>query len=127
MNAPGHRGLLSSIRGLATHGLDLLLARFELLATELEEEKQHLLNLLAYGAAAFILLGAGILFLAIFLTVLFWEEHRLLTLGVFTAVFLTGGIVALVLAIRHAQASRHPFSESLAELRQDRAELAPDE
>src|SRR2546427_13294538 len=91
MTDPSRPGLLNSVRKLFAHSLELLQTRIELLATELEEETARLIGLLAYGAAAFFLLGAGILFLAIFLTVLFWEDHRLLTLGILTLIFLAAG------------------------------------
>lgn len=117
------KGLSGSLRGLLGHALELLQVRLELFATELEEERARLLRLLAYGAAAFVLLAAGILFLAVFLTVLLWEDHRLLTLGIFTALFLLGGVIALLFA-RHAARSRSRLlSASLNELTEDRTQL----
>lgn len=120
-------GLLTSFRSFLAHGLELLQVRAELLATELEEEKTRLLSLLAYGAAAFFLLGAGMVFLAMFLTVLFWDDHRLLTIGILTLIFLIGGAIALFLALRTARANQRLFAGSLAELAQDRADVAPHE
>ena len=117
-------GLLASLRGLLGTGLGLLQTRLELLATELEEEKLRLLGLLGYGAAALLLLGAGIVFLAIFLTVLFWDSNRLLVLGSFTAAFLIGGGVTLFMAWRCAHTRTRLFSSSVAELAEDRAALA---
>jgi uncharacterized membrane protein YqjE len=111
------------VRNLFAHSLELLQTRIELLATELEEETVRLIGLLAYGAAAFFLLGAGILFLAIFLTVLFWEDHRLLTLGILTLIFLAGGSVASFFALQTARARRRPFAASLAELAEDSVNL----
>jgi len=120
-------GLFASLRGLLASAAGLLRTRFELLAVELEEEKLHLLSLLAYGAAALLLLSAGAVFLAIFLTVLFWEDHRLLMLGLFTVVFLLAGSIALYAAWRHGASSGRMFSASLAELRKDGAALRGDE
>lgn len=124
--SPQH-GLFASLRGLLDTGLGLLQTRLELLATELEEEKLRFLGLLGYGAAAFLLLGAGIIFLAIFLTVLFWDSNRLLVLGGFTAAFLICGAIALAMAWRCAHAKTRLFSTSLAELAQDRGALAGQE
>ena len=104
--------------------IGLLATRLELLATEFEEEKLRLLGLVGYGAAAMLLLGTGMVFLALFLTVLFWESNRLLVLGIFTAVFLVSGGIALFMAWRCAQAQERLFSSSLAELAEDRAALA---
>lgn len=122
-----HSGLFASLRGLFSTGLGLVQTRLELLATELEEEKLRLLGLLGYGAAAFLLLGAGIVFLAIFLTVLFWDSNRLLVLGGFTAAFLICGGISLFMAWQCAHAKTRLFSSSLAELAEDRAALASQE
>ena len=120
-------GLFASLRGLFSTGLGLLQTRLELIATELEEEKLRFLGLLGYGAAAFLLLGAGIIFLAIFLTVLFWDTNRLLVLGGCTAAFLICGGIALLMAWRCAHAKTRLFATSLAELAEDRATLAGQE
>ena len=123
MNTGQPGGLLHSLRGLVTHGLDLLRNRLELLATELEEEKARLLRLLLLGATAFVMLAAGLVFLAIFLTVMFWDEHRLLVLGLMTAGFLGFGMIALLFAVRTARAGSRLFSASLAELAADQSAL----
>ncbi len=117
------RGLFSSVRSLAAHALELLQNRVELLLTEIEEEKERLLRTLALGAAAFFLLGAGLIYLSIFLTVLFWDEHRLLVLGLLTAFFLGTGLLALWGARRQARRKSRLLGSSLGELTRDRAAL----
>lgn len=117
-------GLFASLRGLFGTAIRLLQTRLELLGTEIEEEKLRLLGLLGFGAAAFLLLGAGIVFLAIFLTVLLWDSNRLLVLGGLSALFLICGLIALVMARRCAQTRTRLFSASLAELAQDLAALS---
>lgn len=117
-------GLFASLRRLLNTALGLLETRLELFATEFEEEKLRLLGLLGYGAVALWLLGTGIVFLALFLTVLFWESNRLLVLGSFTALFLVCGGIALFMAWRCAHTPTRLFSSSLAELAEDRAALA---
>ena len=94
-NAPERRGLFASARGLLGTGVSLLHNRLELLGVELAEERARLLSLLAYGGAAFLCIAAGLIFLAIFLTVLLWENNRLLALGIFSALFLGAGITSL--------------------------------
>ncbi|MRR52377.1 MAG: hypothetical protein EG825_15970, partial [Rhodocyclaceae bacterium] len=76
-----------------------------------------------YGAAAFVLLAAGLIFLAIFFTVLLWDSNRLLVLGVITALFLGGGGVALTVCFSLARSKSRLFAASLAELERDRAAL----
>jgi uncharacterized membrane protein YqjE len=114
-------GLFASLRGLVATGVEIVHTRLELLATELQEEKARLLGLVAFGAAALILLAAGLVFLAVFLTVLLWDNNRLLALGVFSALFLGAGAVSLLVAMRHARSRSPLFAASLAELAKDRA------
>lgn len=116
-------GLLGSLRNLLAHGLELAQVRLELLLTELEEEKTRLLKLLAYGAAALLLLMMGLVFLAVFITVLLWDEHRLLALGLCSFFFLGTGLLALAGVSRLAHRDEKPLAASLNELAQDRSAL----
>jgi len=121
---PDPRGLFASTKGLLGTGVALIHNRLELLGVEFAEERVRLVSLLAYGAAAFLCLAAGLIFLAIFLTVLLWESNRLLALGVFSALFLGAGIASLSLTMSLAHSGSKLFSASLAELRKDRDALA---
>lgn len=114
-------GLFASLRGLLATGVAIAQTRLELLATEIQEERARVFGLAAFGAAALIFLAAGLVFLAVFLTVLLWDNNRLLVLGIFSALFLAGGAVALLVALRYARAPSRLFAASLAELGRDRA------
>lgn len=123
--APRHEGLLASLKGLLGTSLGLLHNRLELLGIELAEERGHLLALVAYGAAAFVFLGAGLVFLAVLITLLFWDTHPLLVLSLFAGAFLVAGWLALRQALCRSRIGSKIFSASLAELRKDRAALSP--
>ncbi|MBI5898045.1 MAG: phage holin family protein [Rhodocyclales bacterium] len=123
--AASRAGLFASLKGLFGTSLALAQNRLQLLGVELAEERLRLLSLLAWGAIAVLCLGAGLIFLAVFLTVLLWDSHRLLALGIFSALFLSGGIVALVTTMSFAKAGSTLFKASLAELAKDREALAP--
>lgn len=122
--APGSLG--SRLRGTIAGALGILQTRLELLATEFQEEKLRLGSLLGYAAAAFFFLGFGIVLLALLLTVLWWDSHRLLALGVFTAVFLVVGLLAALAAVRLGRQGSRLFAASIAELAQDRDMIRPD-
>ncbi len=121
---PDRRGLFASARGLLGTGVTLIHNRLELLGVELAEERVRLISMLAYGGAAFLCIAAGLIFLAIFLTVLLWDSNRLLALGVFSALFLGAGIASLTLAMSLGRSGSKLFSASLAELRKDRDALS---
>ena len=117
-------GLFASLKGLFGTSLALAQNRLQLLGVELAEERGRLLSLVTFGAIALICLSAGLVFLAVFLTVLLWDSHRLLALGVFSALFLGAGIATLLMAVNYARAGSTLFKASLAELARDREALA---
>ncbi|MBZ0127414.1 MAG: phage holin family protein [Rhodocyclaceae bacterium] len=123
--APG-KSLGSRLRDYAAGALGILQTRLELLATELQEEKLRLGTLLGYAAAAFFFLGFGAVLLALFLTVLLWDSHRPLALGVFTALFLAIGVIAALAAARIGRQGTRLFAASISELAQDREMIRPD-
>lgn len=116
--------LLASLRGFATTSVALLRTRLALLKVEVEEEVERLIGMLLWGVAATLLGIAGLVFLAVWLTVLFWDGHRLLALGIFTTVFLGGTAFAISNILRLARQGSQLFAASLAELRRDEAALA---
>lgn len=78
---------MSSMQGLAATLMAIFQTRLELLATEVEEEKQRLLAVLGWGAVAILMGTVASVFLAGFITVLFWDTHPLLVLGLLTLAF----------------------------------------
>ena len=122
--APPER-LAVSLRGFSASLVEFLAVRLELVSVEAREEALRLAELLLFGAIAILLLGLGLSFLAILLTVLLWDSHRLLALAVFATVFLTlGGVAAFAARARLARGSRL-FGASLSELERDRQSLRP--
>ncbi|QLQ01318.1 MAG: phage holin family protein [Burkholderiaceae bacterium] len=102
--------------------LGLAQVRLELASVELREEVARLGELALYAAIALVLLSLGLGFLAVLLTVLFWDSHRIAALAVFATLFLTLGAVA-VLAAR-ARLPRQPLlADTLDELQRDRDAL----
>ncbi len=117
--------LASGLRGWLSDGVELLRVRLELLGVEAREHAYTVVELLLLGLAAVILLGLGLGFLAMLLTVLLWDGHRTLALALFTAIFLTLGTVALVWAWVRWRRSQRWFEASLQELRRDERQLRP--
>jgi len=121
--SPSRPRLSESLHGIVDAGLQTVQTRLELLAIELQEEKLRLAGLALNAVLAGLLLGFGLMFLLVFLTVLFWEEHRLLALGISTAICLIGGLLAASKAAHAFRSGTKLFSASLAELTRDRAAL----
>ena len=116
-------GLYGSLLQLLATAMAVLHNRLELFSVELEEEKLRILRVMAWGAAAFLLLGMGMASLAAFIAVALWDEHRLLALGIITLMFAGAGLLALRAAARWVRAPSGLFAASLAELRRDHDEL----
>ena len=115
--------LSSSLKGLAATVLELLQLRLELLSVEAQEEVLRIGALLVYGAVAVAFLSLGVVFLALLVTVVLWDSHRVLALAVFTVLFLLMGAVAAWLARERVRSGTRLFSASVEELKQDREGL----
>jgi uncharacterized membrane protein YqjE len=116
-------GILRSLRNLGATLVALLQTRFELLVTELEEERARLLQLLFWAAGALFFLCAGALLLTLLLVVVFWDSHRIATIAVLAGTFLAVGI-GLAVGVRNRMNARSKlFSASLDELANDKDQL----
>lgn len=104
-------------------GIATIATRLELLAVEVQEEKLRIATFLFQVVVAAILFGAMLVFAVTWLTVLFWESHRLWALGLgFLFLGLTGLWMARQAARTFSRGTRL-FVDSLAELRRDRESL----
>ncbi|MGQ0595751.1 phage holin family protein [Aquabacterium sp.] len=110
---------MSSVQGLAATLMAIFQTRLELLATEVEEEKQRLLAVLGWGAVAILMGTVASVFLAGFITVLFWDTHPLLVLGLLTLAF----AAVCLWAVKRVQAivasPEGMLAATLAELQDD--------
>lgn len=118
-------GIVQSLRNLAATLVELLRTRFELLATELDEERIRLLQLLFWAAAALFFFGVGILLLTVLAVAVFWDSYRITAIVVLAGVFLAAGIV-MAIGVRNRMFARSKlFAASLQELQRDKERLTP--
>ena len=116
---------MESLKRMAGTLLVILQTRLELLSNEMEEERLRIGQMLLYGSVALLFFGLSIVILTAFFVVLFWDSHRLLVLGGFTALYFVAGLLAWSALRRVAREKSKLFSDSLAELADDRNWLAP--
>jgi uncharacterized membrane protein YqjE len=121
--AEQNAGVLGSLRNLAATLVAVARTRIEILSTEVEEEKIRIGQMLLFGVAALFFLGLGIIFASAFLTVLFWETHRLFVLGSLAFLFLAAGVIAVRLLQSKAREKSCLFADSLGELAKDHSRL----
>lgn len=118
-------GIVQSLRNLAATLVELLRTRFELLVTEIEEERIRLLQLLFWAAGALFFFGVGILLLTILLVAVFWDSYRITAIVVLAGLFLAAGI-GMAIGVRNRMHARSKlFSASLDELARDKDQLTP--
>ena len=115
--------MLATLRRVVATVLALGQTRLELLGAEIEEEQLRLLRFIGWSALALLLLQLGLIFLAMWIVVAWWDEHRLLALGLATGVFLLAAGGAAWAARRHGRQGSKLFAGSFAELARDREAL----
>ena len=97
--------------------------RLELLSTDVEEDRAHVLSLLVLALAALFFIGVGVVLAAILIVVVFWDSHRLLALGSLAGFFLAAGVGAWAYALHKARTKPRLFAATLSELLKDRLQL----
>jgi uncharacterized membrane protein YqjE len=118
------RGLLETLGDLAATLVATAYTRLDLLSTDLEEDRDHLLSFTLVSLGAVFFLGIAAVLAALLLVMLFWDTHRILVLGLLTGVFLASGLLAADRATRMARTKPRLFASSLSELFKDRKQLA---
>lgn len=112
-----------SLKGFVSSLIEIVHVRLELFTVEARDEALRLTELFVYGALAIAFLVFGIAFLAVLLTVLLWDSHRLLVLTLFSTLFITLGVVAAVIARARMAEGTRLFAATLDELKRDRDAL----
>lgn len=113
------KGLFGSLGKLVSTLVAVAHTRLELLSTDLQEDRAHLLSLVCWFAGAMFCFGLGLVLLVIFVVVAFWEAHRLIALGASAGLFLLIGVLAYAYARHRAKSKPKLFAASLLELLKD--------
>lgn len=116
-------GLLSSLTTFVATLVAIIHTRLDLLSTDLEEDRAHLLSLLVLALATLFFIGVGMVLVSLLLAAIFWDTHRFLVLGALAGFFLLGGVATWCIAVRKMRAKPRLFSASLGELIKDRDQL----
>ncbi len=117
------KGLLASLSTLAATLVAIAHTRLDLLSSDLEEEREHLLSLLVLSLSALFFLGIGVLLATLLVVVAFWDTYRLPVLAVLAGLFLAAGVTAWRIALHKARTKPKLFAASLSELLKDRQQL----
>lgn len=117
--------MLERLRRFGSDLASLAGLRLELFGVELRELLDQWLRVCVTAVAATVFGCIALGFIAVLVTVAFWESHRLAALAVFSAGFVfAAGWCARSLAIRLATAPE-PFEATIEEFRKDREAFDP--
>lgn len=116
---------MDSAKRLASTLIAIVSTRLELLANEVQEERLRLMQMFFLSLSALFCFGMGVLLLTVFITVLFWDEHRLAVLGGLCILFFVLGTLMAMFLRNKAQSRPKLFSASITELARDREQLEP--
>lgn len=116
-------GIVDSVKRLLATLVAIVHGRFELVATELQEETARLVGILLWSVAA--LLGAtiGLSFVAVALLLAAPAERRVLVAALLALAFLAAAAISVLFARRLQRAKPRPFDASLTELERDHRRL----
>ena len=115
---PGE-GLLRAVQRLGQSLARLLVTRFEILSTEVAEERYNLTKLALGALIVLLCLQLGLIFTALFVVLAAGAEHRLAAIGTAALVMLLGAIAGGSW-LRWWLKTRPPmFAATVAELRKD--------
>lgn len=112
-------GLPGSLRALGATLLALVCARGELIAIEVQEEKERAAQKLVLVVLAALFVAMGLLLAAFLVVVLFWETHRMLAAGGVTVLYLGIGGWALARLREMNRNSPPPFAATMSEFAND--------
>ncbi len=116
-------GLLASLQRLLATLLEVVQTRVQIVATEYEEERERLRELVVFGVLTLFFAGFALMFLTLFVVVLFWDTHRLYVVGGFALLYLgLAGVTGLILR-RRLKSRPRLFAATLSELAKDRDRL----
>jgi len=118
-----HGGLLFSIRHLGHNLLGAAKTRLEIFATELEEERVRLEQLLLIALAAAFCFAMGVVLCVVLIVIYYWDTHRLAAAGFLAAGFLAAGALLGWILRDVARARPKPFAATRGELAKDSAML----
>jgi len=99
--------------------------RAELALVELREMGERRKQELVLAAVGSVFLALGLLLVALFVVVLFWDSYRLAAIGGVTVLYLAIGVGSILKLRAKQAASPQPFEATLRELSLDRDLLQP--
>lgn len=124
MAEPGPvQGIMVSAKNFVATLIAIIGTRLEIAASELEEERLRLSEMMAWGACAMLFGALALIFLSLLVVAVFWDDHRLAALGLITALYVILAAVAGLKLRKCLEQKSKLFSVTVQELRKDQEGL----
>jgi uncharacterized membrane protein YqjE len=117
-------GLLASLMSLVNTLVSTAHTRLQLLALDLEEDRLYLLLMVKLMFITMFCVAMGVVLMVVFVAVIFWDTHRVLTLGLLSGGFFLLAILSWRYAAYKAKQKPTLFTTSLGELLKDKQALS---
>ena len=115
--------IVESARRLGTTGLDIAETRLVLFSTDLQEASYRFVWLILWSMIGVFFFALGVLFVALWIVVFFWDSHRHAALALGGGFFLLASVSIAAIIVRLARQYRNPFAATLGEFAKDRHHL----
>lgn len=116
------RGAVNTIQRIGSLLVDIAESRIDLLSVELEQEKNHIINLLLMSGVAIICLLFGVISLLILICWAIDPAYRFIVVAIFTAALLLIALFTAMATIKKVKSWTF-LQETRANLKADRALL----
>ena len=103
--------------------LEILQTRVEIVATEFEEERVRLRELVVFGFLTLFFATIGLTLATLFVIMLYWETHPLFVVGGIALAYLGLGALAAATLYRRLKSRPRLFATTVSELAKDREQL----
>lgn len=122
----GARGasLLASLQRLLATLIEILQTRVAIIATEFEEERERIRELIVFGFLAMFFVSIGLTLVTVFIVMLLWENNLVYMLGGCALLYLALGLIIGLVLHRRLKSRPRLFATTLTELAKDRDQLA---
>jgi uncharacterized membrane protein YqjE len=117
-------GLIASLKKLSATLIAIGQTRLDLLATEIEEERERLFSILIWTCITLFFAALAVIIASLLIVVYYWETYRLISISTLLLIFITAAGFAWKVVCKMSKDKPRIFSATLAELSKDHEQLS---
>lgn len=117
-------GLISSLKKLSATLIAIGQTRLDLLATEIEEERERLSSILIWTFIALFFAALAVVLASLLIVVYYWESYRLIAISTLMFIFMIAAGFSWKVVCKMSKDKPRIFSATLTELSKDHEQLS---